>query len=307
MHWIPSEVSLNEDVRDWNKNLTNEEKRLITQIFRFFTLGDIDVADGYLRHYLNVFNPVPVRMMLATFASMEAIHVQAYSLLLDTVGLPDSEYDAFKQYREMVAKHDYVNSISLINSSVFNLDKESYNTNTLRKIAKSLAIYSAFSEGLQLFSSFAILFSFPERGLMKGMRQILKWSTLDEELHVSSMIRLFHQFVDQFPEIWNDSLKKEIYQICREMVELEFNFIDLAFKEGDLVNLSVSDLKEYIRFLADKRLLQLGLKPNYGVKNNPLKWLEDQFDTVDHVNFFENRETQYSKGSVKGSLRKSSL
>lgn len=161
MHWTPEEVPLHDDVADWQNELTEEERNLVTQIFRFFTLADVDVATGYIENYLPVFKPPEIRMMLSTFAGVEGIHIWAYSLLLDTIGMPESEYKAFAEYEEMAAKHEYL---------------ENFDIKTKTGIAKSLAVYSAFSEGMQLFSSFAILLNFTRFGKMNGMGQIVTWS-----------------------------------------------------------------------------------------------------------------------------------
>lgn len=285
MHWVPSEVSLHEDVRDWDNNLTQEEKNLLTQLFRFFTQADIDIASGYIEKYLPKFKPPEIRMMLCAFAAMEGIHIQAYSLLLDTIGMPEIEYVAFQEYEDMSAKHEYLLKTTMDNK---------------REIAKSLAIYSAFGEGLQLFSSFAMLLNFPRRGLMKGMGQIVSWSLKDEDLHVNSMIKLFHTFLDENPSIWKDDLKGDLYSACTEMVNLEDKFIDLAYELGDVEGLAKDEIKEYIRFTADKRLLQLGLKPIFGVKNNPLDWLDWMMSGVEFANFFESKPTEYAKLSLTG-------
>lgn len=289
MHWIPEEVPLHGDVRDWNNKMTPEEKNLLTQIFRFFTQSDVDVAQGYMKHYIPAFGGNPeVAMMLNTFASMEAIHVDAYSLLLDTIGLPEVEYNAFSKYQEMVDKHEFF---------------ESTNSDSPEELAKTIAIYSGFGEGLQLFSSFAILLNFPRFGKMKGMGQIVTWSILDETVHVKYMLQLLREFIGEHYDIWNDDFRKTIYDAARSMVDLEDSFIDLAFKQGGIDGLTPDEVKKYIRYIADRRLLQMGLKTNYGVKKNPLPWLEEMLNSVEHANFFETRVTEYEKNPTKGEIQ----
>lgn len=287
MHWLPTEVPLADDVADWQRHLTESEKNLITQILRFFTQGDVDIAKGYVEKYLQYFKAPELRMMLSTFASMEAIHAHAYSHLLDTLGLPELEYKAFQEYEEMVNKHEYL----------FYIDEEDlwYSPNDY-EIAKDLAKFSAFGEGLQLFSSFLILMNFQRFGKMKGLGQIVAWSVRDETLHTEAMIQVFNTFIDENPRLWNDDFKREIYQACRDMVDLEDKFIDLAFQAGEIQGLTAEEVKQYIRYIADRRLLQLKLKPNYGVKDNPVVWFEETLNGTEHANFFENRATEYSKG-----------
>jgi len=287
MHWFPEDVPLHNDVKDW-QDLGESEKNLLTQIFRLFTQSDVDVGSGYVDRYMRIFKKPEARMMMSSFANMESIHQHAYSLLLDTVGMPETEYKAFSEYEAMAAKHEYINNIKVTAK-----DKES--------IAKALAVYSGFTEGLQLFSSFIILLNFPRFGKMKGMGQIITYSIRDESLHVEAMTKLFREFIQENIEIWTDDFKKEIYQACRDMVELEDKFLDLVFEHGDIQGLSKKEMTVYIRYIADRRLLQLGLKPNYGVKDNPLNWLDDVLG-VEHQNFFEGRSTSYMKAGLRGNL-----
>lgn len=292
IHWLPEEVPLSEDVTDWWKKLSLEERNLLTQIFRFFTQGDVDVAAGYYDRYIPVFKNNEIRMMLGSFANMEAIHQHAYSLLLDTVGMPEDEYQAFREYEQMAAKHEYLTAMPELTSS--------FEQDNLRNIAKSMAVYSAFTEGLQLFSSFAILLNFTRFNRMKGMGQIVSWSVRDETLHVEGMTKLFRTFIQENPDIWTDELRGEIYQICRDMVSLEDHFIDLAFEMGPINGLDKDEVKRYIRYIADRRLLQLGLKTNYDQRDNPIPWIVPLISGQEHVNFFENRGTEYAKAQIKG-------
>ena len=287
MHWFPEDVPLHNDVKDW-QDLGESEKNLLTQIFRLFTQSDVDVGSGYVDRYMRIFKKPEARMMMGSFANMESIHQHAYSLLLDTVGMPETEYKAFAEYEAMADKHEYINKIKVAAK-----DRES--------IAKALAVYSGFTEGLQLFSSFIVLLNFPRFGKMKGMGQIITYSIRDESLHVEAMTKLFREFIQENIDIWTDDFKKEIYQACRDMVKLEDKFLDLVFEHGDIQGLSMKEMTEYIRYIADRRLLQLGLKPNYGVKDNPLNWLDDVLG-VEHQNFFEGRSTSYMKAGLRGDL-----
>lgn len=631
-HWIKDEVSLGEDVHDWNFRTSEKEKNLLTQILRFFTAGDCVIAEKYTQNYIPIFGKVPeVNMMLTTFAAMEAIHMDAYSSLLDTLGMPEVEYKAFMEYDEMRGKYDYLNSVGDFHHLA---NKEELSLADKRLIAKSLAIFSAFTEGMMLFSSFAILLNFGRQGKFKGMSKIVLFSIADEcysddteiltengwklfkdlqdnervaqfnqdnkevsfvapshysknnnhkelvhfynkkggidllvtpnhsipyysehyktkdlkadskqakefepryrrklpisgftttegpsltveerilialqadgnipkgkfrngnlcgyrrcilglkksrkierfsslldsstysynipekansrgmvritvdipkevatksfkdwvhlpnvsskwasefieellhwdghdvlgegkvieysstdkdntdiiqalgtlcgykisyrlqvdnrkeshkdvhklwikrnttqvpteqvkkeivpyngyvycvtvpdgnlitrrnnrvvisgnSIHVNGMIELFRTFIQENPEIWTDYFKGELYRVARDMVDLEDKFIDLAFGMGDVEGLSKKDVKTYIRFTADKRLKQLGLKPNtesekwksYGSKANPLTWLNELLNSSEHVNFFEGRSTAYTKGSITG-------
>ena len=286
-HWMHTEVPMLEDVKDWKKKLTLEEKQFLTHIFRFFTQGDIDVAGGYVNNYLPYFPQPEVRMMLLGFAAREALHVAAYSHLIETLGLPDTTYNQFMEYQAMKDKHDYVMEISSNNS-------------TKENTAIHIATFSAFTEGMQLFSSFIMLLNFPRQGKMKGMGQIVTWSIVDETQHCESMIKLFRTYINENPEIWNDELKGKLYTVAEKMVELEDKFIDLAFQMGAMEGITSEDVKKYIRYIADRRLIGLGMKGIFKVKKNPLPWVEEMINAPTHTNFFENRATDYAKGALSG-------
>jgi len=286
-HWLHTEVPMVEDVKDWKKKLTDEERYFLTNIFRFFTQGDIDVAGGYVKNYLPYFPQPEVRMMLMGFAAREALHIAAYSHLIETIGMPESTYSDFLEYQEMKEKHDYVLEISSKNG-----DRAS--------TATHIAVFSAFTEGMQLFSSFIMLLNFPRHGKMKGMGQIVTWSIVDETMHAESMIKLFRAYIEENRDIWTDELKGKIYTIAERMVELEDKFIDLTFSMGAMEDLTAEQVKKYIRYIADRRLISLGMKGLFKVKRNPLLWVESMINAPTHTNFFENRSTDYAKGAMVG-------
>ena len=286
LHWLPEEVPLADDVKDWTRKLTDAERNLLTQIFRFFTQADVEVNNCYMKHYSQVFQPTEVQMMLAAFSNIETVHIAAYSHLLDTIGMPEAEYSAFLHYKEMKDKYDYM---------------QEFGVGTPRDIALTLAAFGAFTEGLQLFASFAVLLNFPRFNKMKGMGQIVAWSARDETLHTLSVIRLFRTFVQENPEIWDAELEREIYRACETIVTHEDAFIDLAFESGGVEGLTAEDVKLYIRYIADRRLGQLGLQPIYLIERNPLPWMDAMLNGIEHANFFENRATEYSRAATRGS------
>jgi ribonucleoside-diphosphate reductase beta chain len=285
VHWLPEEVPLADDVKDWHRNLTDGERNLLTQIFRFFTQADVEVNNCYMKQYSQVFKPTEVLMMLSAFSNIETIHIAAYSHLLDTIGMPEIEYQAFLKYKQMKDKFDYMHGFSVSNR---------------HEIAKTLAAFGAFTEGVQLFASFAILLNFPRFGKMKGMGQIVTWSVRDESLHCQSIIKLFRTFIQENPTLWTKELRDEIYATASTIVTHEDAFIDLAFEHGAIEGLNAADVKLYIRYICDRRLIELGLDEIFHVAKNPLPWLDEMLNAVEHANFFENRATEYSKASTSG-------
>lgn len=285
LHWIPEEVPLAEDVKDWHKKLNDAERNLITQIFRFFTQADVEVNNAYMKYYSQVFKPIEILMMLSAFSNIETIHIAAYSYLLDTIGMPEIEYSAFLKYKEMKDKYDYMQNFSVDNPY---------------EIAKTMAVFGAFTEGLQLFATFAILMNFPRFNKLKGMGQIISWSVRDETLHCLSIIKLFRTFIQENPSLWTPEFQQELRDICVSIVAHEDAFIDLAFEMGAVEGLTAQEVKNYIRFIANRRLTQLGLDTLYDIDKNPLPWMDEMLNAVEFTNFFENRATEYSRAATEG-------
>jgi ribonucleoside-diphosphate reductase beta chain len=284
IHWLPEEVPLGEDCKDWATRLTDPERNLLTQVFRFFTQSDVEVQDNYLERYARVFRPTEVKMMLAAFANMETVHIVAYALLLETIGMPDTEFAAFMDYRAMRDKHDYMQRFGVASEA---------------DILRTLAMFGGFTEGLQLFASFAILLNFPRHNKMRGMGQIVSWSVRDESLHCEGIIRLFHTFAAETGALTR-SVREDIVDCARTVVALEDKFIDLAFEMGPIEGLDAEEVKRYIRYVADWRLRQLGLPEIYEVGEHPLPWLTEILNGVEHANFFETRATEYAKAATGG-------
>ena len=284
VHWMPEEIPLGEDCKDWAAKLDDVERNLLTQIFRFFTQSDIEVADNYMERFGRVFKPTEIKMMLASFSNMETIHIAAYALLLETIGMPETEFAAFLEYDAMRAKHDYM---------------QTFDVSSNADIARTLAMFGGFTEGLQLFASFAMLMNFPRFNKMKGMGQIVSWSVRDESLHCEGMVRLYHVFRRETNCV-TPAVADEIVDCCKTVVGMEDRFIDLAFELGPVQGMTADDIKRYIRFIADWRLRQLELPEVYGVNENPLPWLQVLLSGVEHANFFEARATEYSKAATTG-------
>ena len=279
-------MDLSEDVADWKGGkVTLIEKEYIINILRLFTQSDVAVGQNYYDRFIPKFKNNEIRNMLGSFAAREGIHQRAYALLNETLGLSDAEYHAFLEYSEMANKIDYMRKAD---------------TNTLRGLGLSLA-KSVFNEGVALFASFVMLLNFQRFGKMKGMGKVVEWSIRDESIHVEGNSKLFKAFCKEHSRVVDDEFKKEIYEMSQDIVSLEDKFIDLAYSIGDIAGLNKSEVKEYIRYITDRRLLQLGMKPNFKVKDNPLPWLEWVLNGADHTNFFENRVTEYEVAGLEGS------
>ena len=284
IHWIEDEAELSEDVQDWKTKLTDSEKEFITHVLRLFTQSDVQVGENYHELLIPKFKNNEVRNMLSSFAAREAVHQRAYALLNDTLGLPDEDFHKFLEYKEMADKIDFM--------------KEG-DTNSHTGLALALA-QSVFNEGMSVFASFVMLLNFQRFGKMKGMATIVEWSIRDETIHVQGNSKLFREFCEEHPRIVNDELKSKIYSMAENAVKLEEKFIQLAFKGNEVQGLTKKEVRDYIRHIADRRLLQLGMKPLFNQKKNPLPWLDWVLNGASHDNFFEKRVTEYSVAGMEG-------
>lgn len=286
IHWGEWEAKLQEDVAQWKSNVIKPEQKLhITSILRLFTQSDVAVGTNYIEQFLPKFKNNEIRSMLSSFVNREFVHQRAYALLNDTLGLAEEEYSAFLEYEEMKTKIEFMQSADV---------------HTQHGLAKALA-QSACNEGMSLFSAFVMLLNYQRAGKMKGMCEIVEWSIRDESMHVEGMTKLFRTFLEEHPRIVNDEFKASIYQMFRDAVDLEDKVIDLAYGDTlEIEGLTANQVKQYIRYIADRRLIQLGLKGNWKVKENPLPWLDWIVNGDSLKNFFEGVVTDYNAAGMSG-------
>jgi len=283
--WGEWECDLQEDVAQWKSGkISFSEKNFITQILRLFTQSDVIVGGSYVDVFLPRIKNNEARMMMLSFAQRETIHMRSYALLNDTLGFPESEYTAFLEYEAMADKIEFM---------------QTFDPDTKQGLAKSIA-QTVCNEGMSLFSAFVMLLNFQRFGKLKGMCEIVEWSIRDETMHVDGMTALFRQYITENPEVVNDEFKQSIYDMYRTAVTLEDKVIDLAFELGAMEGITQNEVKEYIRYIADRRLINLGLKPNWDVESNPLPWLDWVLNGDSFKNFFEGRVTDYSADGMSG-------
>jgi len=283
-HWLADEVPLSSDLNDWKLKLTESEKNLIGNILKSFAQTETYVNDYWSTKVAVWFPKHEIKAMACAFADFESIHAEAYARLNEELGLDD--FEAFMEDEEAKAKIDRLVELP---------------GDTLREKALSLAIFSAFTEGVNLFSSFAILMSFQLRNLMKGTGQIVEWSVRDESLHSKAGCWLFRTMLEEMPEL-NEGMEKQIYDACDLSVKLEFDFIDKAFEMGEIEGLNKNQLKNFIKERANQKLIELGYNPLYNdIDPNLLKqmeWFGHLTSGKTHQDFFAGRVTDYSKSTA---------
>lgn len=293
-HWLPTEVSMATDLRDFSERLTDSEKSVVVNILRLFTQLEINVEDYWTSKVTNWFPHPEIQQMASTFGAFEAIHIWAYSYLNDSLGMSEADYKTFISEPSMRNKLDRL-------SHVIN------NTRSYADIARSLAVFSGFTEGVSLFSSFAILLNFSRFNKLKSIGQIVSWSIRDESLHSQAGCWLFRTLIEENPDLWTDELKASIYQAARDTVALEDEYIDKVFEHGEVEGIQSKQLKTYIRHRANTKLGDLKCKPNWkNINKDEVSAITSWFDLaaagVEHADFFVSRVSSYSKGHVNWNL-----
>ena len=289
--WLHTEIPMQGDVKDWNEHLTPEEKNLVGNILLGFAQTECAVSDYWTTMVTNWFPKYEIKQMAMMFGSQETIHATAYSYLNETLGLDD--FSAFLHEPAIAEKFELLTETT---NDWKHTDLE-VNAEARKEVGRSLAIFSAFSEGVSLYSSFAVLYSFQMRNLLKGIGQQMKWSIRDESLHSKMGCQLFRDMCSEFTTLKDDS-KQSIEEAARLIVELESKFIDKMFEMGELENLSSSDLKEFIKARTNIKLVELGYESIFEYDKDAverLDWFYQLSGGVTHTDFFAVRPTDYSK------------
>jgi len=283
--WLHTEIPMSGDVKDWNEKLTEGEKNLVGNILLGFAQTECAVSDYWTQKVVSWFPKHEIQQMAMMFGSNETIHAVAYSYLNETLGLED--FEAFLQDKATMKRFE-----NLV----------SYDGNNPTGIGRSLAVFSAFAEGVSLYSAFAILYSFQMRNLLKGIGQQMKWSVRDESLHSKMGCQLFRHMCQEDNTL-QKKCEKDIIEAAEVMLKAEHNYIDKMFELGDIENLKAYDLKQFISKRLNEKLVELG----YGDKRDYFKFDESAASNLDwfyhltggltHTDFFSVRPTDYSKAN----------
>jgi ribonucleoside-diphosphate reductase beta chain len=291
--WLHTEIPMQGDIKDWNENLQQHEKNLVGNILLGFAQTECAVSDYWTNMVTKWFPKHEIKQMAMMFGSQETIHATAYSYLNETLGLED--FAAFLHEPAIAEKFEFLTATT----AEWTHEDLASNPEARKEVARSLAIFSAFAEGVSLYSSFAVLYSFQMRNMLKGIGQQMKWSVRDESLHSKMGCQLFRHMYEEFPEL-KDAVQSDVEEAATLMVQMEEQFINKMFEQGDLENLKAENLKDFIRKRANEKLHELGYQSifNYNVKSaEELDWFYHLTGGLTHTDFFAVRPTDYSKAN----------
>mgnify|MGYP005989411361 FL=1 len=290
--WLYTEIPMQGDIKDWNEKLTASEKNLVGNILLGFAQTECAVSDYWTGWVTDWFPKHEIKQMAMMFGSQETIHANAYSYLNESLGLED-----FEAFLHEPATADRFDNLANIKNPWKWQDLRD-NPEARKEVARSLAIFSAFTEGVALYSSFAVLFSFQMRNMLKGIGQQMKWSVRDESLHSKMGCQLFRHMCEEYPELKDDA-KEAVEEAAHLMLELELKYIDKIFELGDLENLKKVDLVNFIKSRVNSKYVELGYEGvlvEYDEESaENLEWFAHLTGGHTSTDFFAIRPTDYSK------------
>jgi ribonucleoside-diphosphate reductase beta chain len=281
--WMHHTISMTQDIKDWEENLSVKEKSVISNILKGFAQTELEVEDYWSTYVTRWFPKPEVKAMAIAFANAETIHARAYAYLNETLNLTD--FEAFMKDETTMKKLEALTEVDPLDESIAN-------------IARSIAIFSACAEGIQLFSSFAVMLSFRLTNRMKGISQQMIYSIKDESMHSEAGCKLFRTLIEENPHVMTASFKASIYEGINLALENEFDYIDKIFELGDLEHITKEQLKNFMYERANRKLVELGLQAPYTINEDLLtemNWFYGIISGQMNGDFFDLHQTDYSE------------
>ena len=295
-NWTPEEVSMQQDVELWKKvgpgALTAEERRMIMWNLGFFSTAESLTANNLvLAIYRHITNP-EARQYLLRQAYEEAVHTDTFIYCCDSLGLdPDEVYNMYLTIPSITAKDEFVVDIT---RSVFDPNFSTVGTENVQKFVHDLVGYYVIMEGIFFYAGFAMMLSMMRKNRMVGVGEQFQYILRDESVHLAFGVDLINTIIDENPEIWTEAFKADLVAKIKRGVELEEAYADDAMPHG-ILGLNAELVKQYVRYVADRRLERIRLPKQYNVEN-PFPWMSEIMDLRKEKNFFETRVNEYQTG-----------
>jgi len=295
-HWLPTEIGMQRDVEQWksDKVLSSDERLALKTVLGFFTTADSIAANNVvLATYRHITSP-EARMYLLRQAYEEAIHTHAYQYIVESLGLDEGEL--FNMYREVDAIYDKDSFILSFNEGIFNSDFKTGTLENDQKFVENQFVFSIIMEGVFFYSAFAVIFGFQRQHKMTGTAEQIQYIMRDETMHLNFGIDIINTIKSEQPEVWTPAFQEHLVALVRHAVDLESNFAATCFPKG-IFGMNAEGFRQYIEYIADRRLERVGLPEQYH-KENPFPWMSEAVDLNKEKNFFETRVTEYKTGGA---------
>ncbi len=295
-HWLPTEISMQKDIEQWKSPtaLTEDERKALKTVLGFFTTADSIAANNIvLAFYRHITSP-ECRMYLLRQGYEEAIHTHAYQYIVESLGLDEGEI--FNMYREVDAIYNKDAFILGFNEGIFNPQFKTGTFEADQKFLENIVVFSIILEGIFFYSSFAVMFGFQRMNKMAGAAEQIQYIMRDESQHLNFGINMANAIKEEQPELWTPEFQQRIIDLVKKAVVLEYTFAREVFPKG-IFGMNADGFKQYIEYIADRRLTRIGLPEQYHV-DNPFPWMSEAVDLTKEKNFFETRVTEYQVGGA---------
>jgi ribonucleoside-diphosphate reductase beta chain len=294
-HWMPSEVSMQKDIELWKSDkLSDAERKVIMRNLGFFSTGESLVANNIVLSIFKFVTNPEARQYLLRQAFEEAIHTHAFHYIVESLGLDGREvFNMYHEVDSIKGKDDFVMSLT---SSIM---EEGFNTDSIENIQsfiKNLVGFYVIMEGIFFYSGFVMILSFNRQNRMNGIGEQFQYILRDESIHLNFGIDLINTIKSENPEAWTPQLQDEIREMVSQAVKYEYAYACDCLPDG-VLGLKSDMFKEYVEYIADRRLERIGIEAQYGSKN-PFPWMSETIDLAKEKNFFETRVTEYQSAST---------
>ena len=296
-HWMPQEISMSRDIAQWKDSaaLSADERLIVKRNLGFFVTADSLAANNIvLGTYRHITAP-ECRQYLLRQAFEEAIHTHAYQYIVESLGLDESEiFNAYHEVSSIRDKDDFL--IPFIDT----LTDPEFQTGTLendQQLLRSLIVFACMMEGLFFYVGFVQILALGRQNKMQGAAEQYQYILRDESMHCNFGIDLINTIKLENPQLWTSELREEIRGLMQKAVELEYRYAEDTMPRG-VLGLNAGMFKEYLRFIANRRLQQIGVDPLYAGATNPFPWMSEMIDLKKEKNFFETRVTEYQTGGA---------
>lgn len=295
-HWLPTEIGMQLDIEQWKSPsaLTPDERHAFETVLGFFTTADSIAANNIvIATYRQITSP-EIRMYLLRQAYEEAIHTHAYQYIVESLGMDEAKI--FNMYRDRDAIYNKASFILSFNEGIFDPGFKTGTFENDQKFLENLCIFSLILEGIFFYSSFAVMFGFQRQHKLTGSAEQIQYIMRDESMHLNFGLKLINTIKEENPELWTPEFQEKIVNWVREAARLEYTYAAEVFPHG-IFGMNAAGFKQYIEYIADRRLERVGLAKQFNVEN-PFPWMGEAVDIAKEKNFFETRVIEYQTGGA---------
>lgn len=296
-HWMPNEINMAADVALWKdpNGLSEDERRIIKRNLGFFSTADSLVANNLvLAVYRHITNP-ECRQYLLRQAFEEALHTHAYQYIIESLGLDETE--VFNMYRELPSVASKASWALPFTQSLGDPTFQTGTPENDQRLLRDLIAFYVVFEGIFFYVGFAQILSMGRRNKMVGTSEQFQYILRDESMHMNFGIDVINQIKIENPHLWTDKFKQEIIELVKDGVELEYQYAKDTMPHG-ILGMNAEMFEEYLHFIANRRLVQIGLPEQYPGAENPFPWMSEMMDLKKEKNFFETRVIEYQAGGT---------